>query len=114
MPPLAAGATRRRKYPERRFTMNKADVLSKVSEKTGIDSAICEKVIEAFEEQAGDALMEKIKGTQTNDSNVLANISAKTGVSSPDCDKILTALGGVVQEGISDKLSVFKKMFSKE
>jgi hypothetical protein len=58
--------------------------------------------------------MEKIKGTQTNDSNVLANISAKTGVSSPDCDKILTALGGVVQEGISDKLSVFKKMFSKE
>jgi hypothetical protein len=83
-------------------------------EKTGIDSAICEKVIEAFEEQAGDALMEKIKGTQTNDSNVLANISAKTGVSSPDGDQILTALGGVVQEGISDKLSVFKKMFSKE
>ena len=42
--------------------MNKADVLSKVSEKTGIDSAICEKVIEAFEEQAGDALMEKSRG----------------------------------------------------
>jgi hypothetical protein len=75
MPPLAAGATRRRKYPERRFTMNKADVLSKVSEKTGIDSAICEKVIEAFEEQAGDALTEKIKGTQTNDSRAPRKIA---------------------------------------
>jgi hypothetical protein len=55
--------------------MNKADVLSKVSEKTGIDSAICEKVIEAFEEQAGDALMEKIKGTQTNDSRACPQLS---------------------------------------
>jgi hypothetical protein len=47
--------------------MNKADVISKVSEKTGIAPDACEKVIKAFEEQAGDILGAKIKGLTADD-----------------------------------------------
>jgi len=42
--------------------MNKADVIRKVSEETGIESNLCEKVIKAFEEQSGDVLAVKLKG----------------------------------------------------
>jgi hypothetical protein len=46
--------------------MNKTDVIRTVSEKAGIESNICEKVIKAFEEQAGDALVGTFKGTKTS------------------------------------------------
>jgi nucleoid DNA-binding protein len=94
--------------------MNKADVIRKVSETTGIESSICEKIIKAFEEQAGDALAGQFKGTEANHADMLAAISEKTGVSSDDCEKVLTALEGVVRDGISDKLNIFKRMFSRQ
>jgi hypothetical protein len=94
--------------------MNKTDVIRKVSEKTGIESNVCEQVIKAFEEQAGDALGAKLKAAETNQADILAGISKRTGVSPDDCEKVLTALEGVVRDGISDKLNIFKRMFSRQ
>jgi Bacterial DNA-binding protein len=65
--------------------MNKTDVIRRVSEKTGIESNVCEKVIKAFEEQAGDALGAKLKGAETNQADILAGVSERTGVCSDDC-----------------------------
>jgi nucleoid DNA-binding protein len=94
--------------------MNNADVIRKVSETTGIESSVCEKIIKAFEEQAGDALAEKLKGTEASHANLPAGISETTGISSDDCEKVLTALEGVVRDGISDKLNIFKRLFSRQ
>jgi nucleoid DNA-binding protein len=94
--------------------MNNADVIRKVSETTGVESSICEKIIKAFEEQAGDALAEKLKRTEAGNADMLAGISERTGISSADCEKVLTALEGVVRDGISDKLNIFKRMFSRQ
>ena len=94
--------------------MNKADVIRSVSEKSGVEPDACEKVIKAFEEQAGDALIEKFKGVKTDHADMLAGISGRTGIRSEDCDKVLTALGEVLNAGISDKLNFFKRMFSKQ
>jgi nucleoid DNA-binding protein len=93
--------------------MNKTDVIRTVSEKAGIESNICEKVIKAFEEQAGDALVGTIQGTKTNHAELLAGISGRTGIRQEDCEKVMTALEEVVSAGISDKLNFFKRMFSR-
>ena len=93
--------------------MNNADVIRKVSETTGIESSICEKIIKAFEEQAGDALAGAFKGTKTHHAELLAGISGRTGIRTEDCEKVMTALEEVVNAGISDKLSFFKRMFSR-
>jgi len=37
--------------------MNKTDVITEISRDTGISTDVCEKVIKAFEEKFGDALM---------------------------------------------------------
>jgi hypothetical protein len=94
--------------------MNKADVIQKVSEKTGFEPNDCEKVIKAFEEQAGDTLAARLKGTKIQQADILVGISEGTGMSSDDCEKVLTALEQVVHEGISDKFNIFKRMFSRE
>jgi nucleoid DNA-binding protein len=94
--------------------MNKADVIRKVSEKTGIESNACENIIKTFEERTGDALATKFKGTESNQANLLAGISETTGISSDDCEKVLSALEEVVRDGISDKLNIFKRMFSRQ
>jgi nucleoid DNA-binding protein len=94
--------------------MNKTDVVQKVSEKTGLESNVCEKVIEAFEEQAGDALAAKLKGTKAQQADIVVGISERSGISPDDCQKVLTALEQVVRDGISDKLNIFKRMFSRE
>jgi nucleoid DNA-binding protein len=93
--------------------MNKTDVIRKVSEQSGIESNVCEKVIKAFEEQAGDVLAGKLKGEETNQANIPASISERTGISAGDCEKVLAALEGVVRDGISDKLNIFRRMFSR-
>jgi hypothetical protein len=93
--------------------MNKTDVINKVSEQTGIAADACEKVIKAFEEQAGDILAAKIKGLTGESADILTGVSEKVGMGIEDCQKVLTALQGVVQEGISDKLGAFAKLFSK-
>ena len=94
--------------------MNKTDVIRQVSEKTGIESNVCETVIKAFEEQTGDALVGKFKGIKTNHADMLAGISGRTGVRGEDCEKVLTALEGVLGAGISEKLNFFKRMFSRQ
>jgi hypothetical protein len=94
--------------------MNKADVIQKVSEKTGIESNVCEKVIKAFEEQAGDELAAKLKGTTAQQADHLAGVSERSGISSDNCQKVLTALEQIVHDGISDKLNIFKRMFSRQ
>ena len=94
--------------------MNKTDVIQKVSEQTGLESNACEKVIEAFEEQAGDTLAGKLKGIKIEQADILAGVSERTGISSGDCEKVLTALERVVHDGISDKLNIFKRMFSRQ
>ena len=93
--------------------MNKTDVINKVSEQTGIAPDACEKVIKAFEEQAGDILAAKLKGATGDSADILTGVSEKVGMGAEDCQKVLAALEGVVKEGISDKLGAFAKLFSK-
>jgi hypothetical protein len=93
--------------------MNKADVISKVSEKTGIAPDACEKVIKGFEEQAGDILGANIKGLTADNADILTGLSERVGIGTEDCKKVLTALEAVVRDGISDKLGAFTKLFSK-
>ena len=92
--------------------MNKADVMRAVSEKTGIDAGTCEKVIKAFEQQAGDVLVAKFRGIN---SNLVATISGRTGISPENCQKVLTSLEEVVGGGIVEKVSLFfKSLFAKQ
>jgi hypothetical protein len=56
----------------------------------------------------------KLKAAETNQADILAGISKRTGVSPDDCEKVLTALEEVVRDGISDKLNIFKRMFSRQ
>lgn len=88
--------------------MNKTDVVTQVSEKSGIAVDICEKVIKAFEEQSGDALVNKFKGVKNNRADMVAGISEKTNLSLDECEKILTAFEEVFDKGLSDKLKLFK------
>jgi len=94
--------------------MNKTEVIQKVSEKTGIESNVCERAIKAFEEQAGDTLAGKLKGMENKQADILAGISERTGISSENCEKVLSALEEVVRDGMSDKLNIFKRMFSRQ
>lgn len=88
--------------------MNKADVITKVSEKSGIATDVCEKVIKAFEEQSGDALIGKFKGIKNNRNGMVAGITEKTGLALDDCEKVLTAFEEVFGAGLSNKLKLFK------
>jgi hypothetical protein len=93
--------------------MNKEDVLKAVSEKTGVAPDAIEKVVKAFESQAGDALTVAFQGVQTDRASLLAGISQKTGIPADTCDKVLTALEGTVRSGISEKLGFLKGLFSR-
>ena len=72
-----------------------------------------EKIVKAFESQAGDALTVAFKGIQTDRASLLASISEKTGIPADTCDKVLTALEGTVTSGISEKLGFLKGLFSR-
>jgi nucleoid DNA-binding protein len=93
--------------------MNKEAVLKAVSEKTGVASDAIEKVIKAFESQAGGALTVAFKGIQTDRATLVAAISEKTGIPADTCDTVLTALQGTVNSGISEKLGLLKALFSR-
>ncbi|MCL2009353.1 MAG: hypothetical protein FWG71_02255 [Synergistaceae bacterium] len=88
--------------------MNKAGVVARVSQKSGIAVDVCEKVIDAFEEQFGDILLKKIKGVKSDLADVAESISQKTGLASPDCEKVLAAFKEVVGEGLVDRLKFWK------
>lgn len=89
--------------------MNKTDVIAKVSKKSGIAADFCDKIIKAFEDQAGEALIGKFKGVKNNRTDMVAGISDKTGLALEDCEKVMTALDDVVDTGLSDKLKFFKR-----
>jgi hypothetical protein len=93
--------------------MNKEEVLKAVSEKTGVAPDAIEKVVKAFESQAGDALTVAFEGVKTDRASLLAGISQKTGIPADTCDKVLTALQGTVSSGISEKLGFLKGLFSR-
>ncbi len=89
--------------------MNKADVIQSVSEKTGIAPDVCERILKAFEQQAGDSLT----GQGAHQADLLARIAQETGEPSADCEKVLTASGEVVKAGIADKLGFLKGLFGR-
>jgi hypothetical protein len=93
--------------------LNKEDVVKAVSEKTGVAPDAIEKIVKAFESEAGDALTVGFKGIKTDRSSLLAGISEKTGISADTCDKVLTALEGTVSAGIAEKLGFLKGLFSR-
>jgi nucleoid DNA-binding protein len=93
--------------------MNKEDVVKAVSEKTGVAPDAIEKVVKAFESQAGDALTVGFEGIKTERATLLAGISQKTGIPADTCDKVLTALQETVSSGISEKLGFLKGLFSR-
>ena len=89
--------------------MNKTSVVRQVSEKSGIAADVCEKVLNAFEEQSGDALIGKLKGAKNNRADMLAGISEKTGFALDYCERVVFALEDVIGTGLSDKLKFFKQ-----
>jgi nucleoid DNA-binding protein len=93
--------------------MNKEDVVKAVSEKTGVAPDAIEKVVKAFESQAGGALNVAFDGIKTDRATLLAGISQKTGIPADTCDKVLTALQETVSSGISEKLGFLKGLFSR-
>lgn len=88
--------------------MNKTDVVNQVSQKSGEAVEICEKIIKAFEDHAGDALIGKFKGVKNNRADMVAGIQQKTGFSLEVCDKVLAAFEEVFDSGLTDKLKFFK------
>lgn len=88
--------------------MNKTDVITQVSQKTGFSTDICEKAVKAFEDQSSDALLSKLKGNKNNRADLLAGIVEKSGLSTEDGETILTTLEEIIAGGLSDKLKIFK------
>lgn len=88
--------------------MNNTDVVTRVSQITGIDTNICQKILKAFEDQAGDALIGKFQGKKNNRADMITAITARTGFALEDCDKVLTAFEEVFDAGLSDKMKFFK------
>lgn len=88
--------------------MNKTEVITEVSQKSGVAAEICEKLLKAFEEQSGEALINKFKGVKNNRGDMVAGIAAKTGIDVDICEKVLTAFEEVFEGGLSDKLKIFK------
>jgi hypothetical protein len=49
------------------INMNKREVIIRVSEKSGVDIEVCEKVLAAFEEVLGEGLAAKLKFWKKDD-----------------------------------------------
>ena len=56
--------------------MNKQDVVSAVAQKTGLQPAVCEKIVNAIEEQAPGALASEFLGNQTRHAEIVSGIAA--------------------------------------
>jgi nucleoid DNA-binding protein len=93
--------------------MNKADIIQRVSEQTGVAPALCETILKAFENELGGALSATLKGQGNEQSGMLARISQQTGASPEDCDRVVSTAPEVVKAGIADKLGSFKGLFSR-
>ncbi|MGE0036429.1 MAG: hypothetical protein AB7S93_12400 [Xanthobacteraceae bacterium] len=93
--------------------MNKADVIQRVSEKTGVAPELCETILKAFENAVGNTLSATLKGQGGEQSGMLARVSQQTGASAADCDRVVSTAAEVVKAGIADKLGMLKGLFSK-
>ena len=93
--------------------MNKADVIERVSEQTGVPPALCEKILKAFENELGDTLSATLKGQDGEQSGMLARISQQTGASEADCDRVVSTAAEVLKAGIADKLGGLKGLLSR-
>jgi nucleoid DNA-binding protein len=90
--------------------MNKAEVITKVAERTGMEPSVCDRIIKVLEQQTGETFSGKLTGIVTSHSGILAGVAERTGFSSEDCQKVLTAFEEVVKAGVFDKL---KGLFSR-
>jgi nucleoid DNA-binding protein len=93
--------------------MNKQDVVNAVAQKTGLQPADCEKIVNAVQGQAPGALASEFLGNKTRHAEIVAGVAARTGVSQEDCEKAVTALESVVKTTVMDKLGFLKGIFSK-
>jgi len=94
--------------------MNKQDVVNAVAQKTGLQPAVCEKVINAAQGQYPGALAsEFFVGSTARHTEIVAGISARTGVPETDCEKVVSALERVVKNTLWDKLSLLMRIFQK-
>jgi uncharacterized protein YcgI (DUF1989 family) len=90
--------------------MNKTEVISKVSEKTGIEASVCDQIIKACEQQTSETFAGRITGAVTSHSGILAGVAERTGFRPEKCQKVLRAFEEVVKAGVFDKL---KGLFSR-
>jgi len=88
--------------------MNKTEVITKVSEKSGIPAATCKDIFKAFEKQCGDSLLKKTNGAKNNRAEIVKGIFQKTTIPSADCKKVLTAFEEVCGHALADKLKFWK------
>ena len=88
--------------------MNKREVLTQVSLKSGIAIEVCKEVIDAFEKQFGDILLKKIKGKKNDLTDIAQSIPQKNSLDSLECEKVLAAFEEVFAEGLEEKLK-FRK-----
>jgi hypothetical protein len=93
--------------------MNKADVIQRISEQTGLPPDLCETILKAFENEVGGTLSATLKGQGGEQSGMLARISRQTGASPEDCDRVVSTAAQVVKAGIADKLGGLKGLFSR-
>jgi nucleoid DNA-binding protein len=98
---------------EEGIDMNKQDVVNAVAQKTGLQPAVCEKIIDALEAQGPAALASEFLGSKTRQAEIVAGIAARTGASLEDCEQVVSALEDVVKAAITDKLGFLKGIFSK-
>jgi hypothetical protein len=83
--------------------MNKQDVVTAVAQKTGLPPDICERVVNAIEEQAPGALASEFLGNKTRHAEIVPE----------DCEKVVSTLESVVKTTVLDKLGFLKGIFSK-
>ncbi|MDR2970639.1 MAG: hypothetical protein LBU83_01730 [Bacteroidales bacterium] len=88
--------------------MNKKEVVERVSEKSGVDKEVCEKVIKAFEKQFGDTILRKIKREKNNRADIAKSISEKSNLVLSDCEKVLAVFEEVVGEELTAQLKFWK------
>jgi hypothetical protein len=93
--------------------MNKQEVVTAVAQKTGLPSDVCERVINAVEEQTPGALASEFLGNKTRHAEIVAGIAARTGVSLEDCEHVVGTLESVLKTTVLDKLGFLKGIFSK-
>ena len=90
--------------------MNKTEVITQVSEKSGVSCDICEKILKGLEKHIdfGDALKMLTSSLKDSYATVISKHLHNGGISLSDCEKVLFAFDEVLGNGIKNKLKFFK------